>query len=64
MGTVLILSFVVGGAMALWVYKAKRSYNSAFLYWSSQVLSASLFLIPALVTVGAIIGILFFSVRV
>jgi len=64
MGAELLLSFVVGGAMALWVYKTKKSYNNVFLYWSSQVLSASLFLIPALISVGAIIGVLFFSVRV
>lgn len=64
MGTELVVSFVVGVAITYWVRKNKRSYSSSFLYWLSLVLSVSLFIIPALVGVSAIIGILFFSVHI
>ena len=64
MGAELVLSFIVGGFMAHWVYKTKNTYNNAALYWSSQVLSVSLFIIPALAAVSVIIGVLLFSVNI
>ena len=50
--------------MAVFIYKSKLSYNNQALYWSSQILSAGLFVLPIAFIVLVFIGVMFFGISV
>jgi len=58
------ITFFVGGLMAVFVYKSRLNYNNQVLYWSSQILSIGLFVLPLSFIVLAFIGVMFFGLSV
>lgn len=58
------ITLLLGGLVAVFVYKSKLSYNNQALYWSSQILSAGLFVLPIAFIVLVFIGVMFFGLSV
>lgn len=57
----LVLSFVFGLAMTLFVFKTRKNYHNKLVLGCSQILSVGLFLTPIAVIVMAFIAGIFFG---
>ena len=58
------ITFMIGGAVAVYVNKSKSSYNSSTLFWSTQLLSAGLFILPIVFIFMGLVGVIFYGLSV
>ena len=63
-GAEFVLSFVFGGLLAFFVYRNRATYSNTIFYWTSQLVTGSLFALPVLLLIGLFIYAMFFGLHV